>query len=154
MNHLLFKQFEMTRGWLIEAAESVSQEKAKVQPDGFNNTIQWHIGHVLTVTDQLMFGISDNTIHLPAHYVELFATGTQPTDWKAEAPSLDELITKLKDQPVHLQQLPSERLNDAFETPFLGHKTFGEITGFVIVHEAIHIGKIEEMKRVIEHSGL
>ncbi|MFD4930918.1 DinB family protein [Peribacillus butanolivorans] len=106
MTNLVFKEFGMTRGYFIKNVESVSKEIANVQPDGFNNTIQWHIGHVLTVTEQFMFSFAHKTTHLPAIYIELFGNGTKPADWKDD------------------------------------------------VHEANHLGRIQAMKSVIEHTGV
>jgi hypothetical protein len=154
MTNLMFKQFEMTRGYFIKNVESVSKEIANVQPDGFNNTIQWHIGHVLTVAEQFMLGFPYKTTHLPANYIELFGNGTKPADWKGDVPTVDELIIQLKDQLVRLQQIPAERLNETLEKPFMGLETFGELAGMALFHEANHLGKIQAMKRVIEHIGV
>ncbi|SFB34461.1 hypothetical protein SAMN04488072_11771 [Lentibacillus halodurans] len=37
MDHL---QFELTRGWFIEGAESIPRGIASVKPEGFSNTIR------------------------------------------------------------------------------------------------------------------
>lgn len=153
MDHLTFKQFELTRSWFIEGAESVPRGITSVQPEGFNNTIHWHIGHVLTASEQLMFNFHHKKFHLPAVYTKLFERGTSPADWRGDVPPVDELITQLKDQWDRIQQIPVKQLNENLEEPFIGLETFGELAGFAIVHEAIHIGKIEEMRRVIEFEG-
>ncbi|MBD1381765.1 DinB family protein [Metabacillus arenae] len=152
MDKLVFKHLEMTRGYFLKNVVLVSQEIANVQPEGFNNTIHWNVGHVLTVAEQLMLGLPDKTTHLPVNYIELFGNGTKPADWKGDVPTLDELIIELKEQSVRLQQIPAELLNEKLEKPFLGLETFGELTGMVIMHEANHLGIIQSMMRVIEHS--
>ncbi|MEH6891834.1 DinB family protein [Bacillus sp. JJ864] len=154
MNKLVFKQFQMTRGYFIKNVESLSKEIVNVQPDGFNNTIQWHIGHVLTVAEQFMLGFPYKTTHLPANYIELFGNGTKPADWKEDVPTVDKLIIELKDQLVRLQQIPAERLNETLEKPFMGLETFGELTALTLMHEANHLGQIQAMKRIIEHTGV
>lgn len=154
MTNLVFKQFGMARDYFIKNVESVSKEIANVQPDGFNNTIQWHIGHVLTVTEQFMFGFPHKTIHLPANYIELFGNGTKPADWKSDVPTVDELVVQLKDQLARLQQIPAERLNEMLEKPFMGLETFGELACMALLHEANHLGQIQAMKRIIEHTGV
>lgn len=150
MNKLVFKQFEMTREYFIKFIGSVSKEQAEVQPVGFNNTIHWHTGHVLTVAEQTMFGFPHVTTHLPANYIELFGNGTKPADWMGKVPTMDELTAQLKVQLVRLQQIPVEQLNNTLETPFLGCETFGELAGFTLMHEAAHMGQIHAMKRIIE----
>ncbi|HDX9591296.1 TPA: DinB family protein [Bacillus pseudomycoides] len=154
MDKLVFKQFKMTRGYFIKNVESLSKDIVNVQPDGFNNTIQWHIGHVLTVAEQFMLGFPRKTTHLPANYIELFGNGTKPADWKEDVPTVDKLIIELKDQLVRLQQIPAERLNETMEKPFMGLETFGELAGLTLMHEANHLGQIQAMKRIIEHTGV
>ncbi|MFC4801795.1 DinB family protein [Neobacillus sp. GCM10023253] len=151
MNKLVFKQFEMTREYFIKIIGSVSKGQTDVQPDGFNNTIHWHTGHVLTVTEQTMFGFPHATTHLPPIYMELFGNGTKPADWTGNVPTMDELIVQLKDQLDRLQQIPAEQLNISLDTPLMGCKTFGELAGLTLMHEAAHMGQIQAMIRVIEH---
>jgi uncharacterized damage-inducible protein DinB len=151
MDQLVFKQFEMTREYFSKVIESVSKEQADVQPDGFNNTIHWHTGHILTITEQTMFGFPHLTTHLPTNYLELFGTGTKPADWIGDIPAMDQLIEQLKDQLTRLKQIPIEQLDQDLDTPFLGCKTVGELAGLTLMHEAAHTGQIQAMKRMIEH---
>jgi hypothetical protein len=154
MNELVFKQFEITREYFIKIVGAVSKDQTDVQPDGFNNTIHWHTGHVLTVTEQTMFGFPHATTHLPTNYKELFGNGTKPTDWTGNVPTMDELMVQLKDQLARIQQISAEQLNNTLETPFLGCKTFGELACVTLMHEAAHMGQIQAMKRLIEHVGV
>lgn len=150
MNQLVFKQFEMTREYFIKNVESVSKEQTDVQPDGFNNTIHWQAGHVLTITEQTMFGFPHETTHLPMNYMEFFGNGTKPDDWTRNIPAMDQLIVQLKGQLTRLKQIPTEQLNQDLDTPFLGCTTVGELAGLTLMHEATHMGQIQAMKRMIE----
>jgi len=151
MTQLLFIQFEMTREYFIKIVESVSKEQTDVQPDGFNNTIHWHTGHVLTITEQTMFGFPHVTTHLPTNYIELFGNGTKPADWTGDIPSMDQLIVQLKGQLTRLKQISTEQLDQDLDTPYLGCKTGGELAGLTLMHEATHMGQIQAMKSMIEH---
>lgn len=153
MSALVLKHFELTRGYFIKQAEAVSEEVAQVQPDGFPNTILWQIGHVLTLTEQIMFGFPHKTTNIPARYLELFGSGTKPADWKADVPTVGELIVQLKDQLDRVKQIPVERFKDSLEKPILGLETFGELAGLVLLEEAQHMGQIKAMVRVIEQAG-
>jgi len=154
MDELVFKQFKVAKDFFIRNVEAISTEVASVQPDGFNNTIHWHIGHVLTFTEQLMFGFPEKTIYLPINYVELFRNGTKPADWQGKVPSLEELISQLKDQSIRLQQIPSEQLKETLQKPFMGFETFGELAGLAVLHESNHLGHIQAMKRVVEYESV
>ncbi|MBT2618445.1 MULTISPECIES: DinB family protein [unclassified Bacillus (in: firmicutes)] len=156
MNQLIFKQFEMTREYFIKNVESISMELKDVQPDGFNNTIHWHTGHVLTITEQTMFGFPNVTTHLPTNYIKLFGNGTKPADWTGNIhiPAMDQLVVQLKDQLTRLKQIPPEQLDQDLDTPFLGCNTVGELAGLTLMHEATHMGQIQAVKRMIEHVSL
>lgn len=150
MSELLFKSFELTRSRLVRNVETLDEVNVDVQPVGFNNTIHWHVGHVLTVAEQFMFGFPKKSTSLPANYMELFATGTKPADWQGEVPSMKELTEQLKNQMKRIKEIPAESFSERLKTPFLGQETFGEIANFAIFHEANHLGQVQAMKRVME----
>jgi uncharacterized damage-inducible protein DinB len=149
MSELLFKHYTLARERFIKAVDELDEASADVQPKGFNNTIHWHVGHVLTVAEQFMFGFPKKSTKLPANYMELFASGTSPADWQGDVPSVQELIVQLQDQITRIKEIPAESFNQKLKTPFLGQETFGELTNFAIFHESIHLGQIQAMKRVI-----
>lgn len=150
MSELLLKHFELTRTYFLKRVESLDESIVDVQPEGFNNTLHWHIGHVLTVTEQFMFGFPKKSTNLPANYVELFGNGTKPADWQGEVPSVKELSFQLKEQLTRIKQIPAESFPERLKTPFLGQETFGELANFSIFHETLHLGQINAMTRVIK----
>ncbi len=81
MNRLVgLKQFEITRGELFKFMETLDDKTADTQPNGFNNTIRWHIGHVLTAAEVFMFGKEFK--QLPTEYPGMFGYGSRPSKWK------------------------------------------------------------------------
>lgn len=150
MSDLLFKSFELTRSYFIKSVEALDEAILDVQPHGFNNTIHWHVGHVLTVAEQFMFGFPKKSTSLPANYMALFATGTKPADWQGDVPSVQELIVQLKEQLKRMKEIPAESFNEKLKTPFLGQETFGELANFSVFHESLHLGQMQAMKRVID----
>jgi len=150
MSELLFKSFELTRSYFVKNVEALAEEIVDVKPQGFNNTLHWHIGHVLTVTEQIMFGFPKKSTNLPANYLEFFATGTKPADWQGDVPAVNELTAQLKEQLTRIKEIPAESFNEKLKTPFLGQETYGELANFTIFHESLHLGQIQAMKRAIE----
>ncbi|WP_026563198.1 DinB family protein [Bacillus sp. UNC41MFS5] len=150
MSELLFKHFELTRGRFVNFVGDLEEGIASVQPDGFNNTIQWHVGHVLTVAEQFMFGFPKKSTQLPANYMQLFASGSSPAAWEGNVPSVQELIIQLQDQLARMKEIPVESFNQRLKTPFLGQETFGELANFALFHEGIHLGQMQAMKRIIK----
>ncbi len=153
MSELILKSFEVTRNYLIKNIDSMSESVVDVQPEGFNNNIHWHVGHVLTAAEQLVFGFPKKSTNLPANYMELFATGTKPADWKGDVPSVQELSAQLKEQLKRIKEIPVESFSERLETPFLGQETFGELANFAIFHESLHLGQMQYLKRAVEAAG-
>ncbi|WP_144555659.1 DinB family protein [Bacillus sp. X1(2014)] len=149
MSELIFKHFELTRGKFVNFVRDLEEGTAGIQPNGFNNTIHWHVGHVLTVAEQFMFGFPKKSTQLPANYMQLFATGTSPAAWEGDVPSVQELIIQLQDQLARIKEIPVESFNQRLKTPFLGQETFGELANFALFHEGIHLGQMQAMKRII-----
>jgi hypothetical protein len=150
MSELLFNNMELTRSYFIKNIKAVEEGITDVQPEGFNNTIHWHIGHVLTTAESLIFGFPKNTSYLPANYMELFARGTKPAEWEEDVPSISVLTSQLKEQLSRMKEIPVESLSVELKEPFLGQQTFGELVNFALFHENLHLGHIQAMKRVIE----
>lgn len=142
------KQFELTRGALVKFMETLDDKTVDKQPEGFNNTIRWHIGHVLTAAETFMFGKEFK--HLPSEYPGLFGYGTKPSEWKTEGPSLEVLRSQLQEQAQRINGIPEEVFEEKFSEPFLGLETVGELYGMMLYHEADHIGQMKAMKRIIE----
>jgi hypothetical protein len=99
-----------------------------------------------------MFGYPKKSTQLPANYMELFASGTSPSAWQGDVPSVQELIVQLQEQLTRIKEIPADSFNQKLKTPFLGQETFGELTNFAIFHESTHLGQIQAMKRVINAS--
>jgi hypothetical protein len=124
-------------------------------PNGFNNTLRWNIGHVLTSTDRC-FVIADLTSQVPPNYKELFLTGTSPKTWTIDVPSLQDLMSQLEQQKAAIQETFSNSLDKKMETPlklklYEGYElnSIGELLNFFVFHEAMHNGYINAMKRAI-----
>ncbi|MBT2679919.1 DinB family protein [Bacillus sp. ISL-35] len=148
MSELLFKQFELTRGNFLKHIEGLDPEQASFQPEGFNNNIHWHIGHVLTVAEQFMMGYPKKSNHLPENYIALFGNGTRPSDWSGDVPSIELLTDQLKAQLGRIKEIPASMLDEKLKKPFLGLETFGELANMALFHESYHLGQIHAMKKL------
>lgn len=149
MSELLLKQFEVARGNFIKSIEKIPNEALDVQLEGLNNTIHWHIGHVLTVAEMMLFGFPKRSTYLPENYVQLFGNGTKPADWPGEVPSVETLIGQIKEQASRIQEIPVDSFTEKLPKPFLGSETFGELAFFAISHELHHLGQIHTSKLLI-----
>src|SRR5688500_8333278 len=123
MSDYLTQQFNVTRNGLLRDIKNLENSVMDVQPRGFNNTIHWHIGHVLTTTEQFLFGFPKKTQHIPSHYYDLFANGTKPADWTGDVPDVGTLTDQNDNQIQRFKQLPVEQFEQKLLHPLLSPET-------------------------------
>jgi hypothetical protein len=151
MNHLMLFQLKLARDWSIEVAQSCPNEWADIQMNEFNNTIQWQAGHILTVAERMLFDYPNQTSFLPLTFTKWFESGTRPTDWIEHPPSLEELIILLNEQQIRILSITPEQFDIRFNKPLFGFASYGECASFAAIHETLHVGKMEEMIRLMRH---
>lgn len=151
---MIIEHMQFIRSITLHSMKHITAEWADLQPKGFNNTLRWNIGHILTIQEQLSHHYIGDAFHLPAVYPEMFGNGSKPADWQQAAPSLDELATLLQAQTNRLGEALVDRLDEPVEQSFVRFKrtmnTVGEVLLFSIYHEGVHIGIINGMKHAIE----
>lgn len=150
MSQLTFQNFELSRGFFLKHLEAMDSDLSDIQPEGFNNNIRWHAGHVLTTAEYFLFGFPEKSSSLPKQYLDLFNRGTSPADWKGEVPTLEILKQQLVDQLARVKEIPEENLQKKLEKSFFDLTTFGELFNFAVFHETYHLGQIHAIKRVIQ----
>jgi uncharacterized damage-inducible protein DinB len=149
MVQALTKEFQFIRQRLFKSMEETSPEVLDIQPQGFNNTLHWHVGHILTTAENFLF---DGNQQIPENYNGLFAKGTKPSEWPEEVPSVEILLDQLKEQLQRIEEIPNERFGEVLPEPKFGATTFGELVSFTAYHEAFHYGQIHAIKRLITTS--
>lgn len=140
----------MQRSFLLKEVENLPKDILDRQPKGLNNTIHWHIGHILTVAEQFMFGYPSKSTFIPESYKGYFGNGTKISDWDADTPSTDILIEELKKQLTRIQEMPSEKFEEKLEKPIFNFETFGELASMALLHEGNHLGQIHSMSLVLK----
>ncbi|WP_181907554.1 DinB family protein [Cohnella lupini] len=145
--HPISYQLKMARDWCIEILEICPAESVDVQLKAFNNTIRWQTGHILSVAERMLFHVPPSTGMLPSAFTKWFDSGSRPSDWVEQPPSLTELITMLRSQQKRILDIAPEEFDSILDAPYYGFSNYGEIAGFVIVHEAFHVGQIVAMMR-------
>lgn len=145
------EQFDLARNGLLAFVKNLDEKTVDIQPKHFNNTLRWHIGHVLVSAEGLMLGYPAHSTNIPEAYNKLFATGTKPGDWTTEAPSLSNLIKYLEEQQARFKNLSKDYFAQTipFTLPFGNFKTYSDIFEFIIVHEAEHLGQMKAMKKIV-----
>lgn len=147
MVNLIKQQFTITRAEIMKTLEDVSPEMADIIPTGFNNNLHWQVGHVLYAGERHLFPGKGK---LPQEYAYLFDSGTTPLSSSEAVPSLETLIIQLKEQHVRIHNIPDTAFEEKLPMPRPGLETFGEFAAMMAYHEAMHLGQMQSLKRLVQ----
>jgi len=146
----VFETLNKHRNRLLKLAEGCPVDKRNTVPEHLNNSLHWQIGHVLTITERLIFGLTEQALSLPADYNNFFSSGTKPADWEEEPPAWDILITQLKEQPARIYELFQNNLETPVKENFLKAETVGELILASVIHEVSHLGNMSSMLKLLQ----
>ena len=151
-NDTLYKSVRVSRGYLLQVIEGISDEKMLEVPEGAVNNVLWNLGHIVHAHDRFTYGACDVESDVPASYTDLFKGGTSPSDWD-EPPSIEEVMGHIKNatDKTYSDYAAGKFDNyNAFElAPSLTIRNIDEALQFNCLHEGVHIGIILSLKRLI-----
>ncbi|WP_372631177.1 DinB family protein [Cohnella sp.] len=144
---------QVLRQIIIGQFQQVTETQMDIQPNGFNNTVRWNVGHIVYWMDKYAALCFDSPTEIPEHYERMFGSGTKPSDWTETPPSKEDLVERLSAQLSRLSELTPEMLDHNLQSPFeMGpfiFHTSGELFNFALVHEAIHLGVITSQLKLV-----
>ncbi|MCM2677641.1 DinB family protein [Shouchella plakortidis] len=123
-------------------------------PKGFNNHLYWQVGHLLTLTDELIFEYSGGDSRIPHHYKDFFATGTSPLNWLEQPPEIELILNELKSQLIEICDHYDGKLTQPVADNLLQANVIGDLVHVLIAHESTHLGMITAMVKVIQNEQL
>ncbi|WP_408008400.1 DinB family protein [Pseudalkalibacillus sp. A8] len=155
MSSALLSMAASVRQMVIQQVHSIPEELFDVQPDQFNNTIRWNVGHIAFVHEYfLSLGLPIDS-RLPNNYGSLFKPGTKPVDWSDIPPTKEELLQNLSRQLSGFSEIDPSVFDKQMDPPKelgpLKFETFGEVFNFAIVHESMHFSTISCLLKVLQY---
>ncbi|MCC3376078.1 DinB family protein [Cohnella sp. REN36] len=154
MSHIVLQSASSVRQLVIGQLQAVPEEQYDIRPAGWNNTVRWHAGHLVHWMDTAFSLAFGRTPIAPDSYTAFFATGTKPAEWKGEPPTKEELIERLSAQLQRIEEIQDKELDAALGEPVemgpLRFETAGTLYNFMLMHEAMHLGKITSLLAAVE----
>lgn len=147
------KQFNLSRTALLTFFQELDEETTDIQSKYFNNTLRWHIGHALVTYEKFLFRYPQKSDNIPESFADIFSSGTKPSDWTEEPPTLEELTKHLVEQQERINSFDDLFWNSnvKFKVPFGSIETFGDLLIMLSHHETEHLGKMKAMLQVVTH---
>lgn len=153
MSEIIVNTAKTVRQILLHQVQSIQEDLFDNQPEGFNNTIRWNIGHIIYCMDKYLTLSFGSPSKIPSQYEELFNSGTKPSDWTIIPPSKEELVQILQEHLSDFSELKPESLDKILQPPFemgpFHFTTAGELLNFSLMHESIHLGTISSQLKVL-----
>ncbi|MDQ0116223.1 DinB family protein [Paenibacillus harenae] len=154
MSEMIINSAKTVRQLVLQQVKAIPEDLYDIQPDCYNNTIRWNIGHMIYWMDAYMsLGFSKESA-IPATYASFFNSGTAPSNWTDTPPSKEELIEFLSDQLNRISELVPESLEITLAEPLqFGPIVFhrvGELLNFGLIHEGMHLETCGCLLKVIQ----
>ena len=151
---LLLFELNSVRNWTIKLFDEVKEEDMHHIPEGFNNSLHWQFGHVAAMMEMVTAAVTDKNTDTYKRYAKYFGTGTSPDDFDDDTPDTKEIEALLRGHMARLEDMEEEVLQEDLPREFMGMTKRFEQVGFIALHEAMHVGKMQEMKRVLDNRGV
>ena len=141
-----------TRENILKVLDGLSVEQMNLIPEGFNNNLVWHLGHVLATQQLLVYKLAETDVLVTDNIIDEFRKGTQPTNVYSE-----EDIAELKEMLLPVINHTEEDAEDGAFGAFSEYPTSYGVTlqnqldaiEFNNVHEGLHLGIMMAMKKLI-----
>ena len=145
--------FQSMRRYLKVQIDGLTEAQLRQIPDGFNNNILWHIGHLVATQQLLHYRRASVPLHIDDTFVDQFKNGTSPRDWQAD-PDIDPILALFLSLPDKLAQ---DHADHRFGTTYDGFTTksgfslssIDDAIVFNNFHEGIHTGYVMAMKKLL-----
>lgn len=151
----LLTMFDEVRGKTLRLIDGISQADALWTPDGTDNPILWHAGHIFCVVETLCAHALDPTDKIPATippgWFAAFGWGSKPeTDSRESWPPIDQVAAHLRAQHTRLRETLSALTDAQLSAPPQ------EPARLRILHalhdEALHGGEMKLLRKMREHA--
>ena len=141
-----------TRKNVLKTIEELSVQQLNKIPEGHKNNIIWHVGHILATQQLLTYGVTNTEMLVSMHLIEDFRKGTEPYK-----PALKEDIEDIKQILTEVIDRTEEDYNQSVFSDYEDYTTSYGVTLhsleeaiiFNNVHEALHLGIIMTMKKLV-----
>lgn len=138
----------------ISRVKRVEDAKWDYQPEGFNNNIRWHAGHLFVTMETFIQQGMPSYEPVNLEWVKWFDDGTSPSEWDENVPSGEELLAALRKQLDWIIPFIEDKLAGDMSEPLLIGDNVLTIESnegliqFLAWHEGVHAGVIHALNLV------
>jgi len=154
----VFEQFARLRRSVLSRIDEVPETSRSTIPSGLKNNLHWQSGHLLTVQMSLLYKRCGEPVPIGEEFFTSFGKGTSPAAWTDATPSFQTVRSLLESSLTDLEndlERMAEKKYPTVITVSTGDEigSFAEALRFLPVHEALHLGVITAMNRILTRDG-
>jgi hypothetical protein len=145
----------VVRKKIVDLTATLSIEQLNVIPEGYNNNIAWHLGHLVVSTQLLCYVRTGVQAEGLIKYADKYRNGSKP-DLFIEQGEIDELTSLLLSTIDNIEADFQKGIFNIIES-YSTH-TFGltlqdieDVWECCALHDTLHWGNMISMKKVIAH---
>jgi len=145
--------------WVVQQnADGLTQENSLIQPEPAGNCLNWNVGHLLHVYDQILPMLGQTSV-LGVDTLQRYGRGTAPLQNAAEALDLARLMTAWDEaaqrMEAGLETLTAEALDQSapWSPTNNPEETVGSLLSIVFFHQAYHTGQTGLLRRMAGKEG-
>ncbi len=148
----LIEALRQTRHNLLKTVEAYTIDEMNVDPEGFNNSLLWNLGHVWVTQKMLHYGLSGLPLNIEDELVNQFRKGSKAIVWK------EETLSRIKSDFLQSVDDLERDLNANIFKEFRPYRTsynvelesLDDALWFNNMHEAMHLGYMLAMRKSIK----
>lgn len=141
-----------TRKNMLKTVTGLTLEQLNTIPKGLNNNIIWNLAHCAVTQQLLCYKLSGTAMHVTSDLVKSYAKGSKP-EGDVDQAFVDAIKTRLINSVDQIRKDYDAKIFGEYKeyTTSFG-VTLGSVEDairFNNVHEAMHLGNILVMKRLV-----
>jgi len=141
-----------TRKNIFKSVEHLSNEQLNIIPDGFNNNLIWNLGHVIVTHQLLCYNLAGEMPHVSNEMISAYRKGTRPDGIVSDAG-----IKEIKELAFSTLDLFQKDIDNKLFKNYKDYPTsygitlttFEDAAIFNNVHEAMHLGNILSIRKLV-----
>lgn len=144
---------KINRERALGVIENLTLDQLTKIPEGFNNNLLWNFGHIMVTQQLLVVGLSQSDKLIPDSLIEQYRKGSMAKDIINPQADLDYFVSNSVKLIERTQQMSEGNELGEF-TPYqtsygVELNSLKDAVVFNNLHEALHIGYMMAMKRVL-----
>ncbi len=147
-----FELLKISRENLLERVRNFSEAQLNHIPEGFNNNLIWHMGHLVVTQQLLCYRLSGLEANVSEDWINRYRKGTQP-EGLVGSEEIEQIKALLRTSVAQMQEdYQSEHFREfkTYQTSYgVMLKNIEDALVFNNLHEGVHYGYVLAMAKLI-----